>query len=409
MTTEKLDFDNFEDILCEYHEGNLLKGIFAYGFENPSIIQQKSILPIIKGYDVIAQARSGSGKTGAFVIGALARIEAHKKYPQVVIMTNTRELSAQIMFVTKHLSQSTDISISLCIGGNNTQNSFENLREASKSQILIGTTGRILDLLTKDERKSYKHKLFDNLKIIIFDEADMMLSGDFVEKIQDIFHFVPENVQTCFFSATYSPDIINLTNRIAKKPLNILINDDDVSIEYIKNFYVDIDKEDYKYDALVDFYSKLNTCQTIIFVNSVRKAIELTDRLKMDSHSVDSIHSELTDVERCDILKRFRTGATRTLIATDIISRGIDVQQVSLIINYDVPISPEQYIHRVGRSGRYGKLGVAITLNTSKKFDDDRMFSIRDKYKVDFQPLPELELVDEYLKGTYKFESKQLN
>ncbi len=99
MTTEKLDFDNFEDILCEYHEGNLLKGIFAYGFENPSIIQQKSILPIIKGYDVIAQARSGSGKTGAFVIGALARIEAHKKYPQVVIMTNTRELSAQIMFV----------------------------------------------------------------------------------------------------------------------------------------------------------------------------------------------------------------------------------------------------------------------------------------------------------------------
>jgi translation initiation factor 4A len=203
----------------------------------------------------------------------------------------------------------------------------------------------------------------------------------------------------CLFSATYLQDILDLTKKFLNNPIRILVDKEKISVDSIKNYYVDAQYEENKYDILIDLYQKVSVCQAVIFVNSIRKAIEVSDSLIKEGHSVGTIHSKLNDIERRDILTNFRRTQTRILVATDIISRGIDIQQVGLVINYDVPTDPEQYIHRVGRSGRYGKLGVAITFLTSHHSDSTRMRNIERNYRIKFESLPPLETVNHYLTG----------
>ena len=394
-----MDFDNFDDFLYEYHNGNLIRGIYEYGFERPSPIQSKAIKPICDGRDVIAQAQSGTGKTGAFVLGALSRVDPISKYPQIVMIANTRELATQIYNVVKNLSIHLNINISLCIGGQGGKDVMSNLHDAYESHILVGTPGRLVDLIERDERRHNKSKLLDRLKLLILDEADILLADDFINQIQTIIRIINKESQICIFSATYPPHILSLTEKFMNNPVRILVEREKVSVDVIKNYYVDSQYEDNKYDILVELYQKVSVCQAVIFVNSINKAIEVSERLKQDGHSVGTIHSKLDDSERSDILKGFRLTQTRILVATDIISRGIDVQQVGLIINYDIPYEAEQYIHRVGRSGRYGKLGVAITLVTNHRADIGRMTQIEKKYGIKFTSLPSLDTVNNYLTG----------
>ena len=402
IETVKYDFD---EMVGEYHDGMLVRGIYGYGFQRPSTIQAETILPILSGRDIVAQAQSGSGKTGAFGIASIAKVDIDITAPQVIIIGNSKELALQIQDVINNLSKYTDVKTCLCIGQNN--RTIDNLNEAKKSHILIGTPGRLTELVTKYE------KLTSEIKLLVLDEADCLLNtgtvSDFIENIKTIVLSLPKKSQICCFSATYRNEIIGedgIINYFMKDPQKILIKNSEVSVKMIKNYYYNIfcDKGKYnpeqlKYNKLVEFYDKLSLCQTVIFVNTIENAQKLTLQLKYDKYSVELIHSKMVDTERREILKYFRQSKFRILIATDLIARGIDVQQVGLVINYDVPSNPEYYIHRVGRSGRFGRIGIAITFVIDNDLDTSRMRKIEDVYEIAFEEMPALKDVNSILVG----------
>lgn len=400
IKTQEVDIDNFDDHLCDYNDGNLLKGIYGYGFERPSPIQAKTLIPICEGKDLIAQAQSGSGKTAAFVIGALTKINIKLRSPQAIIVANTRELAMQINMVVKNIGKymkvdGIELGSVLCVGGSS-YDTRTNIKDAMVNHILIGTPGRLVDIMERVRRTGNG---MGNLKILVLDEADKLLGDELQEQMQKIFGSIPKDCQVCLFSATFTQEVLELTKKFLNNPVKILVQNEKISVDSIKNYFVDAEYEENKYDILSELYQNVSVCQAVIFVNSIKKAIFISEKLMRDGNSVGTIHSKLTDVERFEILKNFRKSQTRILVATDIISRGIDVQQVGLVINYDVPINPEQYIHRVGRSGRYGKLGVAITFITSQNTDLGRMKDIEKCYKINFEQLPQLDVVNGYLTG----------
>lgn len=403
---QDLDYVNFDEFLCEYHNGALLQGVYEFGFEKPSIIQSKAINPILDKRDLIAQAQSGSGKTGAFAIGVLGIMDISKIYPQAVIIGNTRELALQIFGVIQNIGKHLNIKVVLCTGssGNdknqkNKGDAVENLLLAEQSQILICTPGRLCDLINRNEKKEHKNKLLGKLKILVFDEADILLGNNFIEQTYEIIKKIPTNTQICLFSATYPQEILDLTSNFMRNPVNILIERENIRVDLIKNFYVSCEYEENKYDILFELYEKITICQAVIFVNTKQKANWIADKLRNNKQNVGVIHSDLLTTDRMEVLKKFRRTQTRILIATDVISRGIDIQQVGLVINYDIPLDPENYIHRIGRSGRYGKSGVAITFATENKKDINKMKKIELTYKIKFNELPVLEKVNDYLTG----------
>lgn len=407
---QKIDYDDFDEPLCEYHSGALLKGVYDYGFEKPSIIQAKCFKPIADGRDLIAQAQSGSGKTGAFVIGALMKINSKDKYPQACIIANTKELASQIKDVATEISKYMGINVTLCVGGIENGNRGDiNIKNAEQSHLLVCTPGRLNGLLKINEN------LLDGLKIFILDEADQLLSPDFLPQIQNILKSISEKTQICLFSATTNSKNIKTTKKhFMNKPVELYIEKEKIKVDAIKNYIVDAEEEKNKYSILVNLYKNINICQAVIFVNTIEKATQLVNRLKKDNHTAGMIHSGLSDFERTDTLKKFRKTYTRILVATDVIARGIDVQQVGLVINYDIPYGEgymEKYIHRIGRSGRYGKLGVAINIatNENNKGDWYKLKSIAESYNVKMSFLPELQEINYYLSGIngYNFTEKK--
>jgi len=395
---DNLIIDDFDDALCEYHNGKLLKGLYEYGFERPSQIQAQSIKPIADGRDLIAQAQSGSGKTGAFVIGVFLKINLEINYPQAVILANTRELAIQIHEVATNIGKYIGAKITLCTGGNIEGNDINsNLKTALSSHILVCTPGRLISLIDK------KLTLLNNLKILVFDEADQLLANDFLSQIQNILKHLPKNTQICLFSATAcSNNIKNTKGHFLNNPVELYIQKEQIKVDLIKNYVVEAMCEDNKYQILIDLYKNINICQAVIFINTSNRANKLAERLRHDGHSVGLIHGSLPDIDRRHILTKFRKTETRILVATDVIARGIDVQQVGLVINYDIPNGEgyaEQYIHRVGRSGRYGKLGVSINIITQNPYELERLHTIAKTYNVQFFDLPELDFVNHYLTG----------
>lgn len=396
------DYDDFSEILCGPQYDLLLKGVYEYGFEKPSEIQAKSIKPIIDGKDLIAQARSGSGKTAAFVLGALTKIDINKNYPQAVIIANTRELASQIKDVACELGKYTGTKIALCKGGTPP----EEEQDISQHHLLVCTPGKLIRFTRKIRG------LLDNLKIFILDEADQLLSADFVDQTQDILKKIPRNTQICVFSATTNSKNIQSTKEcFMKNQVEIHMRKEKIKVEKIMNYVVEAEEEQYKYDILVDLYKKITICQAVIFVNTIEGACSLANKLKKDGHSVGVIHGKLNDLARMETLKKFRRTEIRVLVATDVIARGIDVQQVGLVINYDIPRGEgfrEQYIHRVGRSGRYERIGVAINILTNDKSEWYRIKDIKKEYKINFEQLPKLEEVNYYLSGINGYSYKEM-
>ena len=195
---QDMDIDNFDYMLCEYHDVELLKGVYNFGFERPSAIQAKTIIPIAEGRDILAQAQSGSGKTGAFAIGILTRLNLKGIYPQAVIIANTRELATQISYVIEKIGHDMGVKVCLCIGGT-TRDSSGNLYDAYSSHILIATPGRLIDLIERDDNKRSTIKLLDRMKILVLDEADMLLSNEFIYQIRKVIEFIPTDSQICLF------------------------------------------------------------------------------------------------------------------------------------------------------------------------------------------------------------------
>jgi translation initiation factor 4A len=343
--------DNFDNMGLREE---LLRGIYSYGFERPSTIQQKAIVPMIKGGDVIAQAQSGTGKTATFAIGVLQQLDYSQNQCQALILAPTRELASQIQKVVDSLGDYLGVRAYACIGGTRVRDDMAILQEGV--HVVVGTPGRVLDLLHRNALNS------KNIKIFVLDEADEMLSRGFKDQIYDVFQVLPGSIQVGLFSATMPPDALQITEKFMNNPIRILVQQDEITLEGIRQFYIDCEKEQWKFDVLCDLYDTLNIAQAVIFCNTRNKVEWLTDHLRQKDFTVSATHGDLEQDQRNVILNEFRTGSSRILITTDLLARGIDVHGVSLVINYDLPRNFEKYIHRIGRSGRFGRKGVAINL-----------------------------------------------
>lgn len=368
-------YETFDDMDLET---GVLRGIYAYGFETPSAIQQRGIMPIISGVDTIGQAQSGTGKTATFAIGALQRLKFCQKECQALMLAPTRELALQIQKVVLALGDYCEVRCHACIGGTARSDDIKRLREGQ--HVVVGTPGRIFDLL--DRRQFH----VDDLKIFILDEADEMLSVGFKDQIYRIFKLLPCHVQVCLFSATMPGDVLDLTSKFMRDPVQILVKREQLTLEGINQFYVAVEREEWKLDVLCDLYETLTISQSIVYCNT-RRAVEFLEKeMEKRDFTVSVIHADLDQAQRNLVMRQFQSGSSRVLISTDLLARGIDVQQVSLVINFDLPGSTENYLHRIGRSGRFGRKGVAINFVTSR--DVRHMQRIESFYDTQIEELP---------------------
>jgi translation initiation factor 4A len=375
--TELKEYMSFDDMELP---SDLLRGIYAYGFEKPSPIQTKAIKPIFEGRDLIAQAQSGTGKTGAFTIGSIARIDPTLKAIQVLCMAPTRELAQQIHAVATSIGEPMKVKAYAAMGKTPVRDDVRALDRGV--HFLVGTPGRIYDLMN---RRAFPTT---HIKVIIIDEADQMLEDRFREQLQCILQLgFPSTTRCALFSATMSPEVVEFAERILSDPVRILIPPEEVNLKGIAQYYVTLDREDWKFEVLLDLYKNLNIVQALIYCNKRQKAEWLAEKMSAAGFPITCIHGEMEVKDRMDKMTSFRKGDTRVLISTDLLARGIDVQQVSLVINYELPSQIENYIHRIGRSGRYGRKGTAINLLYG---DDVRLMSdIESQYKIEVKLLPE--------------------
>jgi len=373
---------NWDQVIESFDElglkKDLLRGIYGYGFERPSPIQQKAILPMIEGRDVIAQAQSGTGKTATFCSGILQQLDYNVPECQALVLAPTRELAQQIEKVMRALGDYLQVRVHACVGGTSIREDLRILQAGV--HVVVGTPGRVYDMLRRRALRP------DSIKMFVLDEADEMLSRGFKDQIYDIFQLLPSNLQVGVFSATMPPEALEITRKFMNNPVRILVKRDELTLEGIKQFYVNVEREDWKLDTLCDLYETLAITQSVIFINTRRKVDMLTDQMRARDHTVSATHGDMDQNTRDIIMREFRSGSSRVLITTDLLARGIDVQQVSLVINYDLPTQPENYLHRIGRSGRFGRKGVAINFITK---DDERMLQdIQRFYNVVVEELP---------------------
>lgn len=361
---------------------NLLKGVLSYGFTEPSAIQSIAITPMQDGRDVIAQAQSGTGKTGAFLIGMLGKIaerEVKSRHPHALIISPSRELAEQTNMVCQSFTTYMDNhKASLLIGGTSTSDNMKELDAGN--QIMIGTPGRIYDMLSRGYFNT------SELDLIVIDEADEMLRLGFKEQIREIFKFIQKHTQICLFSATMPQDAIELSKKFMETPVKLLIKNEETTLDGITQYYLGIEDESWKFMALSDLFEKLKMSASFIYCNSKRKAEFLKEQLMANDFIAECIHGKMPYPERRAIMKGFRKGTIKVLISTDLTARGIDVQQVFSVINYDLPRDKETYIHRIGRSGRYGRKGLAI--NFVNKDEMGMLGEIERFYETTIEPLP---------------------
>jgi len=383
--------ESFEDPRLDLSE-NLLRGIYSYGFEKPSPIQQQAIFPLIldNDRDVIGQAQSGTGKTGTFVISMLKLINFEEIYPQGLIIVPTRELANQIDKVIIGIGEYCKAKVCCCIGGQNVRADIELLQKGV--HIVVGTPGRIYHMI-KD-----KYFKIDSLKLLIIDEVDQMLDRGFKEQLYEIFNIkkiigvgFPQNMKIGLFSATLKEDTLSITKNFMKNPVTIEVKKEEVNLEGIKQYYIDVVKEEHKFSTLIDLYKCISLNLVIIYCNNKQKLMKLADELISIKKEIDIsfgvIHGDMEQDERNKIMNQFKSGNYRILLSTDLLARGIDIQQLSLVINYDIPINRENYMHRIGRTGRYGRKGVALNFITER--DAYAVKEIEEFYHIHIQQLPD--------------------
>ena len=359
---------------------SILRGIYAYGFEKPSPIQCKAVSPMLSERDIIAQAQSGTGKTGCFTVGTLARVDFTKNDVQAIILSHTRELSIQTKSVIDSLGSFVkNYKSELLIGGTSTDTTIKSLQE-NKPQIIVGCPGRIYDMLRRRKLNA------SNLKLIILDEADELLSVGFKEQVYNIFQHMPQNVQVGLFSATLPYEVHSLTDKFMRNPIKVLVKAEQLTLEGISQFYVALEDDAQKYDCIKDIFSSFSMSQCIIYCNSVKRVQDLHDAMIEDNFPVAQIHSGMEKEDRTNAYKEFRSGKSRVLISSNVTARGIDVQQVSTVINFDLPKCVHTYLHRIGRSGRWGRKGIGINFITRR--DTRKLKEIESHYSTQIEEMP---------------------
>jgi translation initiation factor 4A len=370
-------YDSFDEMSLQ---DNLIRGIYSYGFETPSKIQQLAIVPMSKNTDILAQSQSGTGKTGAFTIGALSVVDTSIKSPQVLVICPTRELSQQTERVARALGAHMNLRVLSATGGNQLRADISSLKAGA--QFVVGTPGRIYDLIRRGDLS------VDHIRYVILDEADQMLEDLFAEQIKAILdNKFPTNTHLALFSATMPQNVLEVAENYLNNPVRILLPPDEVTLDGIKQYYVSLEREEWKLPVLLDLYQQIAVNQALIYVNKRQKAEWLAKQLAAQGFTLEYIHGEMEVGERKKRMEDFRSGSVRVLISTDLLARGIDVQQVSLVVNYELPVQRENYVHRIGRSGRYGKKGVAINLIYGEEMNT--MKEIERHYSTNINELPE--------------------
>lgn len=362
---------------------NLLRGVYAHGFEKPSAIQSVAILPQVKGRDVLGQAQSGTGKTGTFAIGLLSRLDPALKQTQALVMAHTHELADQISKVIRAIGTYMGVTVVLAVGGVPRHLNAREIRAGA--HVVVGTPGRIYDLASNGDLS------FKGLRSFVLDEADEMLRDRFAEQVGEIVKIgLPESCRVAFFSATMPPEVKELANQILNDPVRVTLKTADVKLDGIKQYYVSVQEDSWKLDCFCDIFEALPIESSIIFCNTKERAERLYNVLSERGFPVSVIYGEpMTQAIRKQRMDEFRTGATRVLIATNLLARGIDVQQVSVVFNFDMPPfeDKENYIHRIGRCGRFGRKGTAISLLTPA--EKDVLDQIAQHYSFAPRALPE--------------------
>ena len=351
------------------------------GFEEPTQIQQDAIPSLLEGKDIVGQSQTGTGKTAAFALPALEIVEADNKAVQTLILTPTRELAQQVgEAINDFTSRERKIYSLTVYGGQSIERQISRLRRGV--QIVVGTPGRVIDLLERGDLK------LDQLKLAILDEADEMLSMGFIDDIKRILRQTPKTRQTACLSATMPREIKELIKNFLKSPIYITVKQKDAAPSRIDQHVYMIPRGWQKTKALQPILEIEEPDSAIIFVRTKRTASELTSKLQEAGHSVDEYHGNLSQMQRERLVKRFRDGKVKMVVATDIAARGLDVQDLTHVINYDLPDNTETYIHRIGRTGRAGKTGTAIALVHSGDRRTLKQIERRLRAKIDVAQIP---------------------
>ncbi|CAM4840297.1 unnamed protein product [Rotaria magnacalcarata] len=359
------------------HE-SLLRGIYGFGLEYPTNVQQYALKPCILGYDVIVQAPSGMGKTIVFIVAVLQQLNTKCKDCQALILVPARELAQNIRSVFLALGEHMNVTYHACIGGAKLHDDMKQLEAGV--QIIAGTPGRIYDMLQRSVLRS------ENIKMFVLDEADELLSRGFNDQISDIFTMLPKSVQVIVASATMAFDLLEITAKYMKDPVKVLIKREERTLEDIRQFYVNVEREERKLDRLCDLFGTLTITQTVIFCNTRQKIDWLTEKLRARNLTVSSLHLDMDAKQRNDAIKEFRMGSSRILVRTDLLGCDTDIPQTSPVINYDLPTNRESYIHRIGRSGRFGRKGMAINFITND--EQQTLQNIEQYYNTRIEELP---------------------
>ncbi len=324
------------------------------GFTTPTTIQIQAIPELLAGRDVVGQSQTGTGKTAAFSLPMLERIDLESRGVQALILTPTRELASQVTDAIRSFSSNRRLSVLTVCGG---QSMERQLRELKRGvQIVVGTPGRVIDLLDRRDLK------LDQVRWVVLDEADEMLSMGFIDDVKKILQQAPVERQTACFSATMPRPIRDLINKFLKSPVTVTVEQPKATPSRIEQRVYMLPRGWTKAKALQPILELEDPEAALIFVRTRRAAAELTSQLQSAGHSVDEYHGDLSQSQRERLLFRFRGGQVRWVVATDIAARGLDVDHLTHVINYDLPDQVESYIHRIGRTGRAGKTGIAITL-----------------------------------------------
>ncbi|GAB2302006.1 Envelope glycoprotein gp160 [Dionaea muscipula] len=365
--------NEFEDYFLKRE---LLMGIYEKGFERPSPIQEESIPIALTGSDILARAKNGTGKTAAFCIPALEKIDQDLNAIQVVILVPTRELALQTSQVCKELGKHLKIQIMVTTGGTSLKDDI--MRLYQPVHLLVGTPGRILDLAKKGIC------ILKDCSMLVMDEADKLLSPEFQPSVVQLIRFLPANRQILMFSATFPVTVKDFKDRFLQKPYIINLMDE-LTLKGITQFYAFVEERQ-KVHCLNTLFSKLQINQSIIFCNSVNRVELLAKKITELGYSCFYIHAKMLQDHRNRVFHDFRNGACRNLVCTDLFTRGIDIQAVNVVINFDFPKNSETYLHRVGRSGRFGHLGLAVNLITYE--DRFNLYRIEQELGTEIKQIP---------------------
>jgi ATP-dependent RNA helicase DeaD len=373
---------NFEELGIS---AQILKAIYEIGYEEPTPIQKGAIPPALEGKDIIGQAQTGTGKTAAFAIPILQRCKKGT-HPSAIVLEPTRELAIQVSEEFNKIGKFKGLSAVPIYGGQSIEHQLRALKKGV--DIVIGTPGRVIDHIQRGTLN------LDKVQIAVLDEADDMLDMGFIDDIKRILGKTPEDRQTMLFSATIDKNVLDISKRYMHDPVRVMINLADIVVPKIRQIFYEV-REGEKIDALSRIIDVEDLYRCLVFCHTKREADQVALKLKDMGYNADAIHGDYSQSQRNTAMRHFRNGTIDILVATDVAARGLDIQDVTHVINYSMPQDPESYIHRIGRTGRAGKSGIAIMFVTPREYKELRLIEKIAKTKIAKEKLPSSQAVME--------------